>query len=200
MGGDIPFKDALTARLKLIKPSSQDLANCLAKNPPKLTPSVDKVILQFQKKGVHVYLITGGFRQVSLYVYIYISSVYVIAFLKQVVFLIVSYMKMVHPIAEKLRIPFNRVYANNLIFDGTGNYLGFDYEEYTCKDGGKPAVIQHLKNTHGYSTVVMVGDSVTDMQAKPPADVFIGFGGVNERPAVKAGADWYITDFEVYSS
>jgi phosphoserine phosphatase len=43
----------------------------------------------------------------------------------------------------------------------------------------------------------MIGDGATDMQAKPPADAFIGFGGVVEREKVKLNADWYIYDFEV---
>ena len=42
----------------------------------------------------------------------------------------------------------------------------------------------------------MVGDGATDMQAKPPADKFIGYGGVSERAKVKEGADWYIYNFD----
>ena len=40
----------------------------------------------------------------------------------------------------------------------------------------------------------MVGDGVTDMHAKPPADAFIGFGGVVVREKVRDGADWFVTD------
>ena len=63
-------------------------------------------------------------------------------------------------------------------------------------DGGKPAVIQRLKNAHGYKTVVMFGDGATDMQARPPADAFVGFGGIVIRENVKKGSDWFVTDFE----
>ncbi len=104
---------------------------------------------------------------------------------------------MIYPIAEKLRIPLHRVYANTILFDSKGEYAGFDEKEFTSRDGGKPAVIDRLKSAHGYSPVVMVGDGATDMQARPPADGFIGFGGVVERQAVKAGADWFVKDFEV---
>ena len=48
-----------------------------------------------------------------------------------------------------------------------------------------------------YGPIVMVGDGVTDMQARPPADLFIGFGGIAQRPPVREGADWFITDFKV---
>ncbi|CAM9833424.1 unnamed protein product, partial [Hapterophycus canaliculatus] len=31
--------------------------------------------------------------------------------------------------------------------------------------------------------------------AKPPAEAFIGYGGVTVREAVRKGADWFVTDF-----
>ncbi len=64
MGGEMPFRDALSARLKLIKPSERDLREYLAKNPPRLAPNAEKLVAKLQRKGVHVYLVTGGFRQV----------------------------------------------------------------------------------------------------------------------------------------
>lgn len=32
-------------------------------------------------------------------------------------------------------------------------------------------------------------------QAKPPAEAFIGYGGVAVREAVRDGADWFVNDF-----
>lgn len=52
-----------------------------------------------------------------------------------------------------------------------------------------------LKETHGYGTVAMVGDGATDMEARPPADLFVGYGGVVVREKVKKGADLFVTDF-----
>jgi phosphoserine phosphatase len=43
--------------------------------------------------------------------------------------------------------------------------------------------------------MVMIGDGATDLQAKPPADAFIGFGGVVVRESVRQAADWFVTDF-----
>lgn len=166
MGGTVLFQDALSARLDLIKPSSKDIVDCLEKHPIRLTNGIELLILQLQSRGVHVYLVSGGFRQ------------------------------MIDPIARRLRIPSQRVYANNLIFDKNGDYFGFDSKEYTSRDGGKPTVIQRLKDIHDYKTVIMIGDGATDMQARPPADAFIGFGGIIQRSVVKAGADWFVTDFQ----
>lgn len=39
----------------------------------------------------------------------------------------------------------------------------------TCEQDGKARVIKHLKETHGYDTVVMIGDGATDLAARPPA-------------------------------
>ena len=42
----------------------------------------------------------------------------------------------------------------------------------------------------------MFGDGATDMQARPPADAFVGFGGIVIRENVKKGSDWFVTDFD----
>jgi phosphoserine phosphatase len=44
--------------------------------------------------------------------------------------------------------------------------------------------------------LVMVGDGVTDIEARPPADLAIGFGGVVVRPRVQAEADWFVHAFD----
>ena len=104
---------------------------------------------------------------------------------------------MINPVADILGIPRHRVYANTLVFNPDGAFHAFDPQEPTSRDGGKAAVLQRLKDECGYTSVVMVGDGATDMQAKPPASAFIGFGGVVVREAVAQGADWFVTDFKV---
>jgi phosphoserine phosphatase len=170
MGGTVLFQDALHARLELIKPSSQDITALLAKHPIRFSQGIEALITQLQARGIHVFLVSGGFRQ------------------------------MINPIAEKLGIPSHRVYANTLLFDDVGAYAGFDSSEFTSRDGGKPAVITRLKELHRYKTVIMVGDGATDMQARPPADAFIGYGGVIERENIRRGADWYVKDFNEMTS
>jgi len=167
MGGSMKFEDALAARLDLIKPSIQDFRTMESERPPAFTPGIEELVKLLHSRGTHVYLVSGGFRQ------------------------------MIEPLASHLQIPFpDRLYANNVLFNADGTYSGFDDAELTSRSGGKPEVIRQLKEKHGYQTVVMVGDGATDMDARPPADLFIGFGGIVIREPVKAGADWFITDFE----
>ena len=54
MGGDVPFQDALAARLELIKPSRADIADCLRVHPPALTDGVADVIAALQARGTEV--------------------------------------------------------------------------------------------------------------------------------------------------
>ncbi len=88
-------------------------------------------------KGKEIFLVSGGFRQI------------------------------IHPLADKLGIPLTHVFANTILFDvsaalarpplrhprhhplsalqAQGRYAGFDENEFTCRSGGKPAAIRHIK-------------------------------------------------------
>jgi phosphoserine phosphatase len=43
----------------------------------------------------------------------------------------------------------------------------------------------------------MIGDGATDAEAKVSADLFVGFGGNQEREVVRKQADWFVYDFNV---
>ncbi len=167
MGGTVPFQDALRARLDIMRPSEQDIARCMADHPLQFSPGCREFVSALKNRGVDVYLVSGGFRQ------------------------------MIAPVAAALDVdPSTEVFANNLLFDESGAYRGFDTAEPTSRSGGKPSVVAALKESKGYRSVVMVGDGATDMEARPPADAFIGYGGVAVREAVEQGADWFVTDFQ----
>ena len=48
---------------------------------------------------------------------------------------------------------------------------------------------------HAHETIVMFGDGNTDLEAKPPADAVIGYGGIADRAKVRENADWFVKDF-----
>lgn len=165
MGGDVKFEDALRARLDIIKPSREDVASCLENHPLRLTHGISELISALHDRGTHVYLVSGGFRL------------------------------MIDPVANMLGVSRDRVYANTILFDESGEYAGFDVAEPTSADGGKPKALSIIKEKYGYETMIMVGDGATDAQAKPPADAFIGYGGVITRQAVRERACWFVRDF-----
>lgn len=165
MGGSMTFQEALKLRLDIIKPTIGDLKSFILTAPPTLTPGVKQLVNLLQSRNIPIYLISGGFRSI------------------------------ITPIAEQLKIPQDHIFANRLKFYFTGEYAGFDDTQPTSKSGGKGLVIQHLKQTYNYKNLVLIGDGVTDLEAAPPADAFIGYGGNIIRPPVKAKAKWFVTDF-----
>ncbi|XP_063564183.1 phosphoserine phosphatase isoform X1 [Gorilla gorilla gorilla] len=165
MGGAVPFKAALTERLALIQPSREQVQRLIAEQPPHLTPGIRELVSRLQERNVQVFLISGGFRSI------------------------------VEHVASKLNIPATNVFANRLKFYFNGEYAGFDETQPTAESGGKGKVIKLLKEKFHFKKIIMIGDGATDMEACPPADAFIGFGGNVIRQQVKDNAKWYITDF-----
>jgi len=166
MEGSTKFEDALSARLAIIEPSLQSIQKCLSDHPLQFSPGLQQLVRALQHAGTDVFLVSGGFRS------------------------------MIAPVALRLGIPDSHVVANTILHHEDGSYAGFDRDEPTSRDMGKPAAVRRVKEENGYETVVMVGDGATDAQAKPPADAFVGYGGVAVREKVRSVACWYVKDFE----
>ncbi|RUS71435.1 hypothetical protein EGW08_020805 [Elysia chlorotica] len=166
MSGSMTFREALTKRLNIIQPSQQKLTEFINKHPPKLSRGVKELIALLGKMDKKVFLVSGGFRS------------------------------LIGPVAEILSIPSDHVFANRFLFNEDGSYAGFDKEEPTSESGGKPRALQLIKEKYGFSRMVMIGDGATDMEACPPANAFIGYGGNVVREKVKQAAFWYVMDFK----
>lgn len=170
MSGTMTFQESLQLRLNIIQPSLAQVKDFMRTRPPTLTPGIKSLVDLLHSRKVPVYLISGGFRTI------------------------------IAPIADQLKIPQDHIFANRLKFYFMGEYAGFDETQPTSRSGGKAVVIQHLKEKYGYKNLILVGDGATDLEASPPADAFIGYGGNIIRPAVKAKAKWFITDFNEISN
>ncbi|KAG8363445.1 hypothetical protein BUALT_Bualt19G0023300 [Buddleja alternifolia] len=168
MGGSVPFEEALAARLSLFSPSLSQVQDFLEKRPPKLSPGIDALVKKLKEKNKTVYLVSGGFRQ------------------------------MINPVALILGIPLENIYANQLLFRSSGEFVGFDTNEPTSRSGGKATAVQQIRKDHGYKCLVMIGDGATDLEARKPggADLFICYGGIQLRDAVAAKADWLVFNFK----
>lgn len=94
------------------------------------------------------------------------------------------------PFAKFLGI--EKVRAVDLVFDGEGNYAGFDGDCPTSRMGGKMKVIDADRAEHSDSVAVMVGDGSSDLETQPFVDLFIGYGGYLERAKVKAEAKHFV--------
>jgi len=172
MNGNVKFQDAMNDRLQLMADhgmTEESLAACVKKEGvPRWTDGVREVVKRLHARGVDVYLVSGGFRN------------------------------MIYPVADVLDIPHENVYANQILFNAEGAYAGFDRKEPTSASGGKPAVLKMMKKKKGYKKMIMFGDGATDMDArtKGPAAAFIGYGGVTARPKIVENADWFVYSFK----
>ena len=165
MNGGLPFQDALKQRLALLQPSASDIADCLATHPLTLTPGFLSLLHLLRTHHKQLFLVTGGFIQ------------------------------MLTHLLPTLHIPPTYVYANRLLFTADGHYDGFDTSQPTSTSGGKAKAIAALMARYQLSSVVMVGDGMTDVEARPPAVCMVGYGGVVVREAVRRQADWFIVDW-----
>lgn len=83
------------------------------------------------------------------------------------------------------------------LLQSPGKYAGFDTNQPTSRTGGKGEAINTIRRTHGQNTVVtMIGDGATDLEASPPADSFVGYGGNVVRDEVRNRAQYYVIDFQ----
>jgi len=145
---------------------SQTQIRDFAEHQPTLTPGIKDLVDLLHSRSIPVYLISGGFHE------------------------------FIDPVADRLNIPRDNVHANRLFFTYDGSYAAFDTNELTSESGGKGRVIRRLKDSRGFKQLVMIGDGATDLEACPPADAFIGFGGNQVRAKVKENAAWFVTDFQ----
>ncbi|GMN54281.1 hypothetical protein TIFTF001_023417 [Ficus carica] len=168
MSGSVPFEDALAARLSLFNPSLSQVQEFLEKRPPRLSPGIDELVKKLKANNIDVYLISGGFRQ------------------------------MINPVASILGIPPANIFANQLLFGSSGEFIGFDKDEPTSRSGGKAKAVQQIRKAHNYKTLVMIGDGATDLEARQPegADMFVSYAGVQLRGTVAEKADWLVFDFK----
>jgi phosphoserine phosphatase len=97
----------------------------------------------------------------------------------------------IQPLADFLGV--TRIEAVELKFTAEGEYDGFDETAPTSRSGGKAEVVYRLRAELKPEITVMIGDGVSDLEAKPHVDRFIGFGRYVVRPKVKAEADLFIT-------
>jgi phosphoserine phosphatase len=92
------------------------------------------------------------------------------------------------PLAEALHV--RNVHAVRLRFADGGAYEGFDPSPLT-RAGGKEIVVRDVR-ARAKGKAAFVGDGASDLEAKSAVDLFIGFGGVRERAAVRGKADVYV--------
>jgi phosphoserine phosphatase len=91
-------------------------------------------------------------------------------------------------LARVLGLTERAVAAVEVHFDESGQYAGFDERSPLTRSGGKRIVLERWLPELP-RPIMLVGDGATDLEARPPADRFVAFAGVVERPVVIDAAD-----------
>jgi phosphoserine phosphatase len=97
----------------------------------------------------------------------------------------------VEKLARHLGIDLAHVHAVGVRHDAQGRWLGFDRGSPLVRAGGKRTLLASLPRA--LRPLAFVGDGMTDLEAAPAAERFVGFGGVVRRERVAAGAGHYVT-------
>jgi len=92
-------------------------------------------------------------------------------------------------LAAKLKVHLRAV---PLRFAPSGEYEGFDGRSPLTRPGGKEVVVRDIR-ARAHGKAAFVGDGVSDLEAKPAVDLFIGFGGVHTRARVRENADVFVS-------
>ena len=91
-------------------------------------------------------------------------------------------------LALALGLSEQEIAAVDVYFDSNGEYAGFDNRSPLARSGGKRTVLERWLPELP-RPIMLVGDGATDLEARPPADLFVAFAGVVERLAVIEAAD-----------
>jgi len=95
--------------------------------------------------------------------------------------------------AERIGVPALHVHAVHLSFDDDGGYSAFDSISPLTTQSGKREVVSALA---GPRPVLLVGDGMTDAEARPAVDAFAAFTGFVRRDPAVARADYVVSTFD----
>jgi phosphoserine phosphatase len=95
-------------------------------------------------------------------------------------------------LAQTLAIPSANVRAVEIYLDSDGKYVGFDADSPLVRSNGKAEVCRSLTERHG--ALAMVGDGVTDLNAREGGAFVVGFGGITRRQVMAEGADCFVEE------
>ena len=162
MRGELTVDSIYASRLETVAPTREEVATLTDVYMSALAPGAEDAIKRWMEAGIVVALVSGGFRQA------------------------------IAPMAEKIGIPVERVFAMDLMFDSAGDYAGYDLESPLSKMLGKREVVSGLDMPR---PIITVGDGSTDLTTRQVVDAFVAFTGFAKREEIAAQADFVAASF-----
>ena len=176
MDGEIKLEDVFAQRLALLRPTRADLRRIAQAYRAAIVPDAKQVIAALRFAGCEVYVVSGGL------------------------------LPAVQEFARALGLPPRNIRAVPVEFDQlAGEWWRYDRHRYggnpderylafaptpLIETQGKRAVIAELAGDE--TRTLLVGDGVTDLEARDAVKLFVGFGGVVRRERVAAEADVFL--------
>ena len=176
MDGEIKLEEVFAARLDLLQPTRADLRHIAQAYRDALVPDAKAAIAALRYAGCQVYVVSGGL------------------------------LPAVQDFARALGLPKRNVRAVPIEFDQlSGQWWRYEQHRYggnpderylACaptpltETQGKRAILAELSG--GETRTMLVGDGITDLEARDAVKLFVGFGGVVRRERVAAESDVFI--------
>ncbi len=173
MAGELELNEVYAARLAMLRPSRQTIAELRSAYKRHTVAGAREVIGALREIGIQVYIVSGGLSEP------------------------------VEDFAVHLGIDIGNVRAVTARHDSLSgdwwkpgqdsadaDYAGFEEGALTRSDGKAEIIGQLLEGKAGLS--MLVGDGASDLSAADAVDLFVGFGGVVKRDRVAAEAAVYI--------
>jgi len=160
MNGELPLEAVYGARLKLIRPTRDEVTAVGRRYVETLVPNTPELFAALRFLEKRVCIVSGGLLPAVL------------------------------TVGRELGLEDVDIQAVDLFHDDQGAYTGFDESSPLARAGGKLEVLNVLgQGPAARPGLALVGDGATDLEAAPACARFVAFGGVARREAVFAGAD-----------
>lgn len=177
MEGQIKLEDVFAARLDLLRPTRADLRRIAQAYRETIVPEAKETIAALRFSGCEVYIVSGGL------------------------------LPAVQEFARALGVPSRYVRAVPIEFDQlSGQWWHYELDRYggnpaerylslpptpLIETQGKRQIIAELSGVE--ERTMLVGDGITDLEARDAVKLFVGFGGAVQRDRVAAEAAVFIS-------
>jgi phosphoserine phosphatase len=176
MDGEIKLEDVFAARLDLLRPTRADLRHIAQVYRETIVPDAKETIDALHFAGCQVYIVSGGL----------LPAVQDFA---RSIGLLRSHVRAVPIEFDQLSGQWWHYHRNRYRGNPDERYLDFADTPLTETQGKRHIIADisgHEKRT------MLIGDGITDLEARDAVKWFVGFGGVARRDRVAAEADIFI--------
>ena len=165
MDGSLTFRESLEQRLEILQANKAQIAELIVILKQKVSKSFERNRDWLKDNAEDVFIISNGFKDFII------------------------------PIVTDYGIKQENVFANDLIYDESGNIIDFNRENPLSKNNGKSETIRSI-NLEG--DIYVIGDGYTDYEIKASglANKFYAFTENVNRPKVTSQADHIAPSFD----